>query len=185
MIGSINQRNFMFLSAYFGTDTSTKSKTESVGFEHHFASYKDFPKGDLKMSEEEFEKAIFELGQKEYNLGIAGNGRPSKEMQRLMMSYLSSVAPDRDKIITNALNSIPFRLRGSQLGYSEFYNANGEKIADYCPKTGWTKVGTKAEGIRSAQFYSFYIAGIKEAMNAEKSANTSAPITGIAIDEKA
>jgi len=185
MIEGINHRNFMFLNAFFNKETSSKGETESAGFQHRFTSYKDFPKADPPMSEEDFEKAIFELGKKEYANGELEKGLPSNERKRLMLSYLSVVSPDRDKIITKSLNSIPFRLRGAQLGYSEFFS-NKETVAIYSPNVGWSQVITKAEGARTSQFYSFYMAGITEAMNAEKGgANTQLSAAGIAIDTKA
>jgi len=186
MIEGISQRNYLFLNAYYNRDIPSKDYSEPGGFQTRFSSYKDFPKADPPMSEEDFEKAIYELGKKEYANGLAASGEPSKERRRLLLSYISVVSPDRDKIISNTLKKIPFHLRGAKLGYSEFFNTKGENVAKYSPNVGWSEVLTNDEATRTSKFYSLFIAGINDAMIDEKNnVNTQASISGIAIDTKA
>ena len=106
------------------------------------------------MSEEAFEEAIFEQGKKDYALGKTGE---TSECRRLMLSYLSVVAPDRNKIITSALKGIPFNMRSAKLGFSEFFNAKGEIVAGYSPTSGWCTVATKSEMARTSQFWRVYM----------------------------
>jgi len=64
----------------------------------------------------------------------------------------------KDKITAINMNCSNYKacFEGDTLTYAEFYDSNGEVIADYAPNGGWSCIGTKAEGVRKNEFFATY-----------------------------
>ena len=99
------------------------------------------------MSEEEFEKAIKELAQKEFATGK----RDDAAYRKLCMQHGEAVSPDRKAIYV--------------------YNECGEEVLTYTEGVGWQEKETKAESqVHSALKSTYYEAfcDARKALNSEQ-----------------
>lgn len=176
----------------------TFSGTKKIG-NISLPDFKDFhfnTRSKLAMSEEKFEEAIVEQAKKDQAVGKFQT--QSSAYKDLMKSYVSIASPDREGIITNALNNLfknsmaeakninylDLLLFGKVtyekeigLSYAEFKDSSGELMASYS-NGGWTFYGTKAENARESDFLNIYNRAWDEAAKCAKGAGNTNSGTG-------
>ena len=153
----------------------------------HFAT-----KTPPAMSDEAYKEAIVEQAKKDQAEGVLG--AHSAGYRTLCKSYISCVSPDRQKIISEGLQTIvkdnkphrkPMNLIDYLFGKIEYYkdrgevlsanfhDKNGEEVARYS-NGGWTFSTTKAEVARENEFIAIYNAAWSEAAKASENPAPSA-----------
>lgn len=101
------------------------------------------------MSEEDFEKAIKELAQKEFATGK----RDDEAYRNLCMRHGETVSPDRKSIYEASMKKTGGKMNAACM----FWDSNGNKTLSYHPLTRrWTAISTEAEFARARQFTSIY-----------------------------
>ena len=106
------------------------------------------------MSEEDFEKAIKELAQKEFATGK----RDDAAYRKLCMQHGETVSPDRKAIYEASMKKTGGKMNAACM----FCDQNGNKTLSYHPLTGrWDAISTEAEFARAREFTSIYNDEIK------------------------
>lgn len=101
------------------------------------------------MSEEDFEKAIKELAQKEFATGK----RDDAAYRELCMRHGETVSPDRKAIYEASMKKTGGKMNAACM----FWDSNGNKTLSYHPLTGnWSAISTEAEFARARTFTSIY-----------------------------
>ncbi len=101
------------------------------------------------MSEEDFEKAIKELAQKEFATGK----RDDAAYRELCMRHGETVSPDRKAIYEASMKKTGGKMNAACM----FWDSNGNKTLSYHPLTGnWNAISTEAEFARARVFTSIY-----------------------------
>lgn len=127
-------------------------------------------------SEAEYKNQIVEQAYKDFAQGKFQN--ESADFNKLMKKYTSEISPDRKGIITSGLKAVaksnqnvlqPIdliaailegkvkfqKLPSGKSEYMEFYDKNGEMVADYS-NHGWTMYTTNAEAARQIGMCTIY-----------------------------
>ena len=103
-------------------------------------------KSDPIMSDEEFEKAIWEMG---YNDAASdGTLRQNLDVSRLMDAYTSVISPDRKAAYANAMTQTGGKMPINQT----IYDSDGRRLMHYSPNGMWLPRSTDEEKARTANF---------------------------------
>lgn len=136
-------------------------------------------------SEDEYKNQIVEQAYKDFAQGKFQN--ESADFNKLMKKYTSEISPDRKGIITSGLKAVaksnqkvlqPIdliaailegkvryqKLPSGKSEYMEFYDKNGEMVADYS-NHGWTMYTTNAEAARQTGMCTIYNEAWRNAKN--------------------
>lgn len=112
------------------------------------------------MSEEEFEKAIKELAQKEFATGK----RDDAAYRKLCMQHGETVSPDRKTIYESSMRKTGGKMNAACM----FWDNNGNKTLSYNPESrNWKAISTEEEFARARVFTSIYndeLARLKRSM---------------------
>lgn len=101
------------------------------------------------MSEEEFEKAIKELAQKEFATGK----RDDAAYRKLCMQHGETVSPDRKAIYESSMRKTGGKMNAACM----FWDNNGNKTLSYNPESrNWKAISTEEEFARARVFTSIY-----------------------------
>jgi len=101
------------------------------------------------MSEENFEKAIKELAQKEFATGK----RDDAAYRKLCMQHGETVSPDRKAIYEESMRKTGGKMNAACM----FWDSNGNKTLSYNPESkNWKAISTEAEFARARVFTSIY-----------------------------
>ena len=101
------------------------------------------------MSEEEFEKAIKELAQKEFATGK----RDDAAYRKLCMQHGETVSPDRKTIYESSMRKTGGKMNEACM----FWDNNGNKTLSYNPESrNWKAISTEEEFARARVFTSIY-----------------------------
>lgn len=101
------------------------------------------------MSEEDFEKAIKELAQKEFATGK----RDDAAYRKLCMQHGETVSPDRKSIYEASMKKTGGKMNAACM----FWDSNGNKTLSYNPESkNWKAISTEAEFARARLFTSIY-----------------------------
>lgn len=101
------------------------------------------------MSEEDFEKAIKELAQKEFATGK----RDDAAYRELCMRHGETVSPDRKSIYEASMKKTGGKMNAACM----FWDSNGNKTLSYNPESrNWKAISTEAEFARARVFTSIY-----------------------------
>ena len=101
------------------------------------------------MSEEEFEKAIKELAQKEFATGK----RDDAAYRKLCMQHGETVSPDRKTIYESSMRKTGGKMNAACM----FWDNNGNKTLSYNPESrNWKAISTEEEFARARVFTSIY-----------------------------
>lgn len=140
----------------------------------NFSSFHFNTKTAPAMSDAKYKEAIVEQAKKDQAAGVLG--AHSAGYRSLCKSYISSVSPDRNKIISEGLQriemnnkrepktlnlidylfgNVKYHKEKNVTSYAEFYDSNGELVATFS-NGGWTSYGTKAEAARENEFIALY-----------------------------
>ena len=110
-------------------------------------------KSDPIMSEEEFEKAIWEMGYKDAESD--GELRRNLDVSKLMGAYISVVSPDRKAAYANAMQQT-----GGKLPLNNtIYDSDGRRLMHYSPNGMWLPRSTDEEKARLIKFNQIYWQG--------------------------
>lgn len=101
------------------------------------------------MSEEEFEKAIKELAQKEFATGK----RDDAAYRKLCMQHGETVSSDRKTIYESSMRKTGGKMNAACM----FWDNNGNKTLSYNPESrNWKAISTEEEFARARVFTSIY-----------------------------
>ena len=101
------------------------------------------------MSEEEFEKAIKELAQKEFATGK----RDDAAYRKLCMQHGETVSPDRKTIYESSMRKTGGKMNAACM----FWDNNGNKTLSYNPESrNWKAISTEEEFARARVFTFIY-----------------------------
>lgn len=101
------------------------------------------------MSEEDFEKAIKELAQKEFATGK----RDDAAYRKLCMQHGETVSPDRKAMYEASMKKTGGKMNAACM----FWDSNGNKSLSYNPESGnWKAISTEEEFARARLFTSIY-----------------------------
>lgn len=101
------------------------------------------------MSEEDFDKAIKELAQKEFATGKRDNAA----YRKLCMQHGETVSPDRKSIYEASMRKTGGKMNAACM----FWDSNGNKTLSYNPESrNWKAISTEAEFARAREFTSIY-----------------------------
>jgi len=103
-------------------------------------------KSDPIMSDDEFEKAIWELGYKD--AASDGAHRKNLDYSKLMGAYISVVSPDRKAAYAQTMAQTGGKLPINQI----IYDSNGKRVMHYSPNGIWLPRSTDEEKSRLANF---------------------------------
>lgn len=156
-----------------------------------------YSKKKTETSDEAYRKKIVEQAYEDQKNGKFQN--QSDAFNKLMKQYTSEISPDREGIIKDGLTAVTkgegkkevlnvvatllsgkvvYQKLGSELGYTEFYDSNGEMVATYSEK-GWTMYTTKAEAARQTSMCRIYTDAWNNAKNGVPMEGLNAADTGI------
>ena len=107
-------------------------------------------KSDPIMSDEEFEKAIWELGWKDSESD--GEYRRNLDYAKLMGAYISVVSPDRKSAYAHTMS-----MTGGKLPIDKIiYDSDGRRLMHYSPNGMWLPRSTDEEKARLIKFNQIY-----------------------------
>lgn len=107
-----------------------------------------------KMSEDKYKDSIISLAEKDALEGKFGGEKNPRYMD-LKKSFVSVVSPDRQGIISSALDGM-YSTGPKPIRFAEFKDSFGNVIAHYSPQNGWRSIATPNEISRESDFDAIY-----------------------------
>jgi len=107
-------------------------------------------KSDPIMTDEEFEKAIWEQAWKDASNGLARMNNP--EVAQMRRSFISVVSPDRKAAYEKTMSMTGGKLPINQM----IFDDNGNRLMHYTPNGFWAPRSTPDELSRLAKFNQIY-----------------------------
>jgi len=107
-------------------------------------------KSDPIMSDEEFEKAIWEMAWKDASNNVARMNNP--EVAQMRRAFISVVSPDRKAAYAHTMAQTGGKLPINQI----IFDSNGRRVMHYTPNGFWAPSNTPEEKSRLALFHQIY-----------------------------
>ncbi len=169
----------MQINGYNNINSFKRTESKSIGGVTlpKFGEFGFNTKSKRSMTEERYKQAIINQAKEDVKNGTS---QSSPKYKKLISNYVSSASPDRKGIITAGLKSIANKPPTENLSmidllfgeikynktyntttYAEFYDDNGELIANYS-NGEWKFYETKAENEKRGEFLSIYNSAHKE-----------------------
>jgi len=116
---------------------------------------------------------------------IFGKANPQKKEAidfntGILQQTLKTMGQANNKTMSGAMYKVGW-LDGNELKYADFYDGNGELIANYS-QNGWALCGTKAEKARGDEFTAVYNEAFNSVYNAQNASRPKSLVSGNTFD---